>query len=114
MEWSCLQRGHAPDDDVADQDQQARDTKQDVPDKRAGHRGKVARDENVKAQPEEYRQAGDDGGGSSRLSREHAHVALGLDAVAKSVGDVVEHLGKVASDPSVQKDRRDDVLEEIG
>src|ERR1700694_883609 len=108
---SRLEGGHAPDDDVADQDQEARDTEQDVADERARHGGKVAWDEHVQAKGEEYRKARDDGCGCPRLRRQHAHVALGLDAVAQGVGDVVEHLGQVASDSGVQKDRRDDELE---
>src|SRR5712692_6747573 len=108
---SRLEGGHAPDDDVADQDQESGDPEQDVPDERARHWCKVARDEDVQAQPEEDRQTRDDGGGSPRLSREHAHVALGLDAIAKCVRDVVEYLGEVAPDPGVQEDRGDDELE---
>src|SRR6266849_1835703 len=98
---SYLDRDHATDDQVADEDHEDTDRDQDPADEVVEHGPEVARRDEEHERREHDRQEGDQSSRRARLCGQGCDLALDAHAFADRVGDVIEDLGQVATDGAV-------------
>src|SRR5436190_10236539 len=98
-----LDGDHSPDDQVAYEDHETADCQQDPADDASEHRPEICRRHEVHERREHDRQGRDQRAGRSGLSGQRRDLALDPYALPDRVRDVVEDLGQVAADGSVDR-----------
>src|SRR5436189_6440405 len=96
-----LDGDHSPDDQVAYEDHETADCQQDPADDASEHRPEICRRHEVHERREHDGQGRDQRAGRSGLSGQRRDLALDPYALPDRVRDVVEDLGQVAADRSV-------------
>src|SRR4029077_7702794 len=100
---SYLDRDHATDDQVANEDHEGADRDQDPADEVLEHRPEVGRGYEIHERGQHDRQGRDQRPGRASLRGERGDLALDADPLADRVVDVVENLGEVSTDRSVDR-----------
>src|SRR6266568_9083712 len=100
---SYLDRDHATNDQVANEDHEGADREQDPADEVLEHRPEVAWGYEIHERGQHDRQGRDQRSGRARLSGQGGDLALDADSLADRVGDVVQDLGEVSTDRSVDR-----------
>src|ERR1700674_2751469 len=100
---SYLDRDHAPDDQVANEDHEGADHDQDPADEVLEHWPEVRRRDKVHEGGEHDGQEGDQGSRRSRLSGQRRDLTFDPYALADGVGDVVKDLREVPTDCAMDR-----------